>query len=182
MIRKPLLSIAAACLLLALDAPAQTGYLSTILVDGVVNVFEDQSREVFFDRSDVNGPFGGGPDGIFGVGDILTGFVRIDDKTAPDGVDLNNQVYAIFSQEITSVDDSVTGSAISFGPVTPGLGLTLTDLGVAGAAASWRRARLNLLQVYRTVPSVLEGTQTVFRPHHYLPVRPLAPLPLFLRV
>ena len=136
MTRKPLLIIAAACLFLALDAPAQTGYLSSILVDGVVNGFEDQSREVFFDRSDVNGPFGGGPDGIFGVGDILTGFVRIDNKTAPDGVDLNNQVYAIFSQEITSVDDSDAGSAIRFGPVTPGLGLTLTELGVAGAAAS----------------------------------------------
>ena len=111
-----------ASLLLGLGAPAQAGYLSSILTSGVDNVFEDQSREAFFDNGD----------GVFGVGDILTGFIRIDDKTGPDAIDIDNRMYIIFSQEVTSV----VGTSIEFGAVTSDAGLTLAGLGVAGAGAT----------------------------------------------
>jgi len=123
MVTKKLLAGLTAAVCLGLGAQAHAGYLSTILTSGVDNTFQDQSREAFFD-------VGTGNVGTLGVGDVVVGFVRIDDKIAPNGVSLNNSVYAIFSQQVTSV----TATTTNFGPTTV-TGLTLSDLGVAGADA-----------------------------------------------
>lgn len=117
----------ASLLLLGLGAPAQASYLTSILTSDVTNIFEDQSREAFFDTN---------ADGLFGVGDILTGFIRIDDKTAPDAVAINNSIYAIFSQEVVAVTVGIGGPAVQFGAVTSDAGLTLAALGVTGAGAA----------------------------------------------
>ncbi|HDZ62307.1 MAG TPA: hypothetical protein ENH40_04085, partial [Nitrospirae bacterium] len=109
-------------LLLGLAGPAQASYGTSVITNGS-NTFEDQSREAYFD---VNS------DGIFGVGDVLTGFIRIDNKTKPNGLDLDNHIYAIFSQEITSI----SGTSIEYGAVGAGNGLSLSELGVAGAIPS----------------------------------------------
>ncbi|HDZ78541.1 MAG TPA: hypothetical protein ENH39_04455, partial [Gammaproteobacteria bacterium] len=114
-------------LLLFLGAPAQASYFSSTITPGL-NDYQDQSREVYFDA---NG------DGSFGVGDILTGFLRLDDKiSGPNAGPLSNSVYAIFTQQIISVGGS-GGDVVEFGPVTAaGNGLTLGELGVAGAGAN----------------------------------------------
>jgi len=80
-------------LLLSLAAPAQASYFSSTIETGVNN-YQDQSREIYVDA---NG------DGLFGVGDVLTGFLRIDNKIGPTGIDLQNRVYVIFSQEVKSI-------------------------------------------------------------------------------
>lgn len=124
MLTKKLTTLAVgASLLLAMGTTAQASYLTGTITTGS-NTYEDQSREAYFD---VNG------DGLFGVGDVLTGFIRIDDKTKPaPAFSTDNHIYAIFSQEITSVN----GSVVEFGAVTAGNGLSLSELGVAGAQAS----------------------------------------------
>ncbi len=110
-------------LLLSLAAPAQASYTTGQLSSGESNTFEDQSREAYFDVNE---------DGLFGVGDVLTGFVRIDNKTKPNGIELKNHVYAIFSQEVKSIN----GAIIEYQPVTAGNGLSLGELGVSGALAT----------------------------------------------
>lgn len=108
-------------LLLGLGSAAQASFVSDLLTSGVQNDFEDQSREAFIDANQ---------DGLFGVGDIYTGFLKMDDKTAPDGVDLENHVYAIFSQEVVNIP---AAGIAELGPVTSDPNLTLASLGVPGA-------------------------------------------------
>jgi hypothetical protein len=105
-------------------APACASFLSSILAQGQ-NSFEDQDREAFVD---VNG------NNTFDVGDVLLGFVRLDNHTpVVNGVGpINNRIYAIFSQQVTGI----SGNVVQFGPTTA-LGLTISDLiGISAPAGS----------------------------------------------
>lgn len=115
-----LLSALTAGMFLGLGGAAHAGYFASTITPGA-NTYEDQSRETYVD---VDG------DGTFNTGDVLVGFLRLDDKTAPNGVNLGNRVYMMFSQQVTGI----AGTVVSFGATTAA-GLTLTDLGVAGAGA-----------------------------------------------
>lgn len=117
-------------LLLGMATSAQASYLTSTLTSGVQNDYEDQTREAFFDNGD----------GVFGVGDILTGFVRIDDKTQPNSINVQDKIYGVFSQQIIATVDfagnpSPNGPIAIWGAVNPaaGTGLSLAELGVAGA-------------------------------------------------
>jgi hypothetical protein len=112
-------AVAAVGLVLSCGAAAQS-FLTTQLSGGL-NVFEDQSREAYIDVNN---------SGTIDVGDVLVGFVRVDEKTAPNAVDYDNQVYAIFSQQIVAT----AGPFQSFAPTTVP-GLRLSDI-VAGAPAN----------------------------------------------
>ena len=108
-------------LLLGLGSTADAGFFSSTLTPGVDNRYEDNSREAFFDNP------GGTPDRVFGVGDVLLGFVRIDDKTAPNGVNLTTptpHVYGVFTQQVVAVGP---GGAVIFAPTTVA-GLTLASI------------------------------------------------------
>jgi len=119
-IKQVVAAVSVALGMAAVQADAQT--LSSFLSAGVQNRFEDQSREAFFDV-DLSGGLS--------VGDVLVGFVRIDDKTQPSGAQLNNSVYTIFSQQV----NSIVGNTVVFqATTTPGL--TLAGLGVTGALAT----------------------------------------------
>lgn len=113
-------------LLLGFGGAAQASYFSTHLTSDTDNTFQDQSREAFVD---VNA------DGNFSVGDVIIGFLRLDNKTQPDSYPLNNRVYSIFSTQVTKID-YVPGIAmfVKFGATTTA-GLRLSDV-VAGAGAS----------------------------------------------
>ncbi|MFL5245605.1 MAG: hypothetical protein ACJ8FY_26210 [Gemmataceae bacterium] len=72
----------------------KAGPLSGVLVPGTQNQLEDEDREHVYD---VNG------NGIVDTGDVLVGYLRINDRSVPQpGVPLGNQVYAIFSQTIVT--------------------------------------------------------------------------------
>lgn len=133
--RKPISFALGAVLSLGMLAPAQASYFTNLITSGAVNDLEDQSREAFFDVNN---------NGLVDAGDVLTGFLRIDDKTAPaPGVDTSQHIYAIFSQEITSI----AGGVAEFGGVTAGNGLSLAELGVAGAIAT------DVISVYSSNPA-----------------------------
>ena len=73
---------------------AQAVTINEGLVPGVFNLLIDESREAFIDNP------GTLADGKFGTGDVIIGYFKIDSfntKPAP----ANNQVYAIFSQQVT---------------------------------------------------------------------------------
>ncbi|HXH81549.1 MAG TPA: PEP-CTERM sorting domain-containing protein [Candidatus Tectomicrobia bacterium] len=106
-----------AALLVALGSPAAAVTLNQGLTAGVLNTIEDQDREAYIDAN---------ANGLIDVGDVFIGFVRID-NFLPSGTDANNQVYAIFSQQITAI----SGNFVNVGATTAA-GLTLSDLtGVA---------------------------------------------------
>src|SRR5215475_5850089 len=92
----------------------QAGFLSSTFVSGTNNLYEDRSREAYVD---VNG------NKLFDVGDVLFGVYRLDAQTSPNTTNLNNQVYVVFSNQVTAI----SGNVISFGPTTVA-GLTLSDL------------------------------------------------------
>jgi hypothetical protein len=118
-------ALVAGLLLLGLGRSADAGFFSSTLTPNVDNKYEDNSREAFFDNP------GGTPDHVFGVGDVLAGFVRIDNKTAPNGLALQPPVhiYGVFSQQVVAIGP---GGAVVFGPTTvPGLTLaSITGLAV----------------------------------------------------
>jgi hypothetical protein len=131
-------ALVAALLLLGLGSSAHAGFFSSTLTPGVDNRYEDNSREAFFDNP------GGTPSGTFGVGDVILGFVRIDNKTAPNGVDLTvptPHVYAVFSQQVVDV----SGTAVIFGPTTVA-GLTLAAITGAAIPAT------GVFAVYDSIP------------------------------
>ena len=97
---------------------AQAATINQGLVNGF-NLIIDESREAYIDNP------GGTPDGRFGVGDVVIGYFKIDNfNTKP--ASANNQVYAVFSQQVTSCCGT-NGSSITFGATTVA-GLTLDDL------------------------------------------------------
>ena len=92
---------------------------ATTIAGGLVNGFNlviDESREAFIDNP------GGTPNGTFGVGDVIVGYIKISDFNTK-GVSANNQVYGIFSQQVTGV----VGGSVTFGATTVA-GLRLSDI------------------------------------------------------
>ena len=106
---------AAIALSLGLATPAWSTTLDQGLTPGVLNTVEDQDREAYVDVD---------RNGLISVGDVLIGFVRID-NFLPAGVNANNGVYAVISNQILGAD--VTGTIISLGTTTT-VGLRLEDL------------------------------------------------------
>jgi hypothetical protein len=109
-------------------APAQAALLDTYLVPNQQNFFEDNSREAYFDVDN---------SGTFNVGDVLVGYVRIENRSAPGALDLGNTTYAIFSQQVASIN----GLFVNFAPTTAA-GLTLSD--VTGGDATQANAMVAL--------------------------------------
>ena len=110
-------ALVAALLLWGLATSAHAGFFSSTLTPGVDNRYEDNSREAFFDNP------GGAPNGTFGVGDVILGFVRIDNKTAPNGLDLKiptPHIYAVFSQQVVAVSGTAVILANITGAAVPG--------------------------------------------------------------
>lgn len=112
----------AAASLIGFGTSAHADLFDSYLTPNTLNSFEDNSREAFFDVDN---------SGDFSVGDVLVGFVRIENKTSPDAFSLGNTTYAIFSQQVADI----TASLVTFAPTTAD-GLTLADLGVTGAEAN----------------------------------------------
>lgn len=99
----------------------------TTIVQGLVpntnNLIIDESREAYVD----SGP-NGTADGIFGVGDVIVGYIKIS-SFSTSGKDAGNAVYGIFTQQVTAIN----GQVVTFGATTTA-GLTLSNLtGVAVA-------------------------------------------------
>lgn len=117
-----------AALTVGFVVPVQAGLLDTYLVPNQQNFFEDNSREAYFD---VDG------NGAFNVGDVLVGYVRVENRSAPGALDLGNTTYAIFSQQVTAIN----GLFVNFGPTTAA-GLTLSD--VTGGDATQANAMIAL--------------------------------------
>jgi hypothetical protein len=117
----------AAALLFGLGSAANASYFTSILSSGSTNLFEDQSRETYVDYN---------KNGLFDSGDILVGFLRIDSKTQPTGVNINNQVYAIFSQQVDTTGSGTDGTYLTWKATSGGTGLSLAELGVTGAGAN----------------------------------------------
>lgn len=129
MLRKLFLaSISACALFVGMVEPANATFLGSILSNGD-NTFEDQNREAYVD---VNA------DDRFSVGDVLLGFVRLDEKDPPvNGVGpLENRIYSIFTQQVTSITPDGSQFVIQFAPTTVA-GLTLAAItGDASIAAN----------------------------------------------
>jgi len=106
---------AAVALSLGLATSAWAATINEGLIPGVINTVEDQDREAYVD---VDG------NGLISVGDVLIGFVRID-NFLPRGINANNEVYAVISNQITGA--SPDGRIVSLGTTTVP-GLTLQDL------------------------------------------------------
>ncbi len=112
-----------ALLILGTSALSLAADFDAFLVPGAVNNFEDNSREAFFDT-------GTGNSGTFGVGDVVVGFVHIENRSGPNPTSLGNTTYAVFSQQVTGISSGV----VTFGTTTV-TGLTMDAL-VTGASSS----------------------------------------------
>jgi hypothetical protein len=116
----------AVALLAGVGAPAQASFFSSVLVGNSDNTFEDQSRGAFVDVNKNN---------VIDTGDVVVGFIRLDNRTQPaPGLALNNQMYAIFSEQVTAVVPVGPSTGYILGPTTVA-GLKMTDL-VAGTTAN----------------------------------------------
>lgn len=107
---------AAAILGLGLVASAGAVTINQGLTSGVLNTIEDQDREAYVDVD---------ASGTINVGDVFVGFARID-NFQPAGLSANNQVYAIFSNQIIGFDPA-DATIVSLGTTTA-VGLRLQDL------------------------------------------------------
>jgi hypothetical protein len=156
---KRLLTIFAA-LALALafgDSARADGFLANIYVSGFENLVEDQDREAFVDVD---------ASGSFSVGDVLVGWARMDDHSAPPGSfgPLGNRVYGIFSQEVAAINPTGGTHQVVFKPTTVA-GLKLSDI-VPGASASGFLAMFDRFAPFptnliSTSPGNLTGSATV---------------------
>lgn len=93
---------------------AQAVTINSGLVGGEQNRLQDESRESYVDANN---------DGKFGVGDVIFGYIKID-KFNPSGLDANNQVYGVFSQQVANNSSGIN----LFFEATTVAGLRLTDL------------------------------------------------------
>jgi len=104
--------------------PAEAVPLAVGLGPGL-NRLEDDSREAFVDAN---------PDNVFGVGDVIVGFAKINQFLAPATLDAANQVYVIFSQQVSGFSDLGGGQTrVEFAP-TAVVGLRMQD--ITGNAAT----------------------------------------------
>lgn len=149
----PTLLAAAIC-----GSTASAGFLPGLLVNGA-NSLEDQDRDAFVD---VDG------DDLFSVGDVLLGFVRIDDINPGVGnlsdAGIGNTVYGIFSQEVLSITPNGTNFDVGFG-VTTVAGYTLADLtgdvNAAGGSLAVYSSPASITNLIDTSPGDLNGSGTV---------------------
>ena len=139
-----------AALLIGFGSPAHAGLLDSYLVPNALNFFEDNSREAYFDVNNNN---------TFDAGDVLVGFLRIEQRSAPSVQDVGNTLYAVFSQQVASINAS---GIVTFAPTTAA-GLQLSDF-VTGAESNAMVALYsgnvgsNLIT---TAPTDLSGNGTV---------------------
>ena len=118
--------------------PTQASIFQNTHVGGVLNVYNDQSYESIFDLA--GGADGSeAPDGKFGVGDVIVGWLRLDDRSIPSGAPTipDDDLYAVFTQEVSALtkEDLFNGDGdlvstkydLTFKPTTVA-GLTLEDL------------------------------------------------------
>lgn len=104
---------------------AQAVTITQGLVNGQ-NDLVDESRETYVDAN---------TNGLFDAGDVIFGYIRISDFQ-PAGNSGNNQVYGVFSQQVSGFFTNFIGTFITFAPTTVA-GLTLADLlGDASISAS----------------------------------------------
>jgi hypothetical protein len=122
-IKRGIQGFALALLILGSVSIGQASTFDTYLTAGTLNTFEDTSREAFVD---VDG------DGTFNVGDVLVGFVRIENRSDPSAIDLGNTTYIVFSQQIASID--TTTGIVTF-EATTATGLSLEELAGTSAGA-----------------------------------------------
>jgi hypothetical protein len=109
---------------------ADAGLFDSYLTSGATNLFEDNSREAYFD---VNGS------GIFDAGDVIVGFVQVEQRTQPTPIPdttIQGTLYAVFSQQVVSVTD-VGGiqNLVTFTPTTAANAPTLTLSALTGGSA-----------------------------------------------
>jgi hypothetical protein len=106
-----------ASVLAVTGALAAAGVAQAATIDGGLvvgrNTLLDESRETYVDNGD----------GLFGVGDVIFGYIRISDFQ-PSGAAGNNQVYGVFSQQVLA---GSAGRNVVFGATTVA-GLTLKEL------------------------------------------------------
>jgi hypothetical protein len=115
----------AAVALLGLAAPAQAGFLDT-LVKGQENQYEDESREHIFYQDGTKG---------LQVGDVIVSFVRINDRSHPaPGVVTINTIYGVSSITITSI--SPDGKSLTFGATPTGNAESLQSILGPGSGIS----------------------------------------------
>lgn len=110
---KKLTSIALAAAFAVGFGSTQATTLNDGLTPGVLNTLQDNSREAYVDANN---------NGLFDTGDVIFGYIQITNYS-PAGVSADNELYGVFSQQVTSI----TGSLIQFGATTVS-GLTLSDL------------------------------------------------------
>jgi len=113
---------AAVAVALGLSPAAQGSFFTNSLVNNVLNVYEDNSREAVIDIN---------KDGVLGTGDVLIGFLRLDNKTSPNSTAFNNNLYAISAFEVGA---QVIPGVFSWKPSTVA-GLRLQDL-ISGLPAA----------------------------------------------
>lgn len=113
--------LSTAILATAMATSVSAGRLSSNIVAGEVNTFEDQSREAIFDLDG---------SGTLSNGDVIAGFIRLDDRTVPTPTsNLGAQeIYVGFSTTVTNL--TITGAGtVTFDQVaTTQAGLTLSDI------------------------------------------------------
>ncbi|MCP5149216.1 MAG: PEP-CTERM sorting domain-containing protein [Chromatiales bacterium] len=107
-----------ACAALGAAAPSQAARLSANLAGGF-NTFDDRSREMVFDNGD----------GVFSVGDVFVGLLKIDERTEPSAAGIDDQeLYAVFSLQVESAGAVVGGRRDVSWTATTVAGLTLSDI------------------------------------------------------
>ena len=102
--------------MLVFAGSAHAATINEGLTSGVLNTLEDQDREAYFDVDN---------SGTLSVGDVFVGFVRIDDF-GPSGLDSDNQVYGVISNQIIGFD-AADPTIIHLGTTTQ-VGLRLEDI------------------------------------------------------
>jgi hypothetical protein len=120
-------SVAGALMLGATSADA--GLFDSYLTSGSVNLFEDQSREAYFDVNN---------SGTFDAGDVIVGFVQVESRTQPTSIPdttMQGTLYAVFSQQVVSVTDVGFQNLVVFTPTTVANAPTLTLSALTGGDA-----------------------------------------------
>jgi len=102
---------------------AQASFWTDTLSSGTINTYEDNSREAVIDVNN---------NGVFDAGDVIVGFIRMDLQSAPVTNTFTDNVYVVISQQLLAPTASCPAPFQCFGATTVS-GLTLADLGVAGA-------------------------------------------------
>ena len=121
----------AAALAISMGGLAHATFLDGFLVGNTQNTLNDNSLEGFVDRSVT-----GTPDGVFGVGDVVVGYLHIEQRIQPGNQSAGNNVYVAFSQQVVATSVVGTATIVTFAPTTVA-GLTMADItGIGGLSAN----------------------------------------------